>query len=126
MSVGISSLSICEQLNCDTFTNRSRRNILAASLATADAILLADTFPAIATIEHNIMTLPQRHMEGTSPSGTTLSIKYANIHGKKRSITVPTALTHNPLAIFEKKGRMYLRIIVKSSQPSEVQQIPQF
>jgi hypothetical protein len=90
-----------------------------ASLATADAILLAETFPAIATIEHSIIALPQRHIGTICRSGTTISIKYANIQGKKRSITVPMALTHNPLPILKEKGLRYLRIILKLRQPSE-------
>ena len=80
------------------------------SLATADAILLAITFPPRAQNEHITIITAQKIISFILLVGTTSSIIYASIHGIKRSITVPVVFTASPAIIRKTLGFKYFNI----------------
>ncbi len=78
------------------FTNNSRRIVSVVSLATLDAMRFATTLNVSASTEQTSITNPHTKISFRLPCGITVSIIYASIQGRHRSMIVPINLMTNP------------------------------
>ncbi len=82
-----------------TFTNKSWRIVSVVSLATLDAMRFAMTLNESASTEQTSITNPHTKTALRLPCGITVSIIYARIQGRHRSMIVPINLMENPSSI---------------------------
>lgn len=99
ISEGFVNLSVCECESHMILSNKSCLTACVVSRATFDAILFAITLKTSASTEHINITTPQKNMFPCFPSGITVSIIYAKIQGRHKSIIVPINFITNPNAI---------------------------